>query len=123
MDWNAIGTELILGIIGIVLAGIGTLVTILINKYVKSKELKEILLSLNEVVKVVVADVHQTYVDGLKKGGMFDAEAQKHALELALEKVKVALPTNVHAWLQKNQTDIDTFLKSLIEGAVYTLKK
>lgn len=123
MDWNTIGTEVIVGIIGVIIAGLGTLITVLINKYVKSKELKDILLSLNEVVKTIVADVQQTYVDGLKKDGMFDAEKQKEALNLALEKIKVSLPTNVHTWLQKNQTDIDEYLKSLIEGAVYLLKK
>ena len=123
MDWNAIGTEVIIGIIGFVLATLGTIATILINKYVKNKELKDILLSLNEVVKTIVADVQQTYVDGLKKDGMFDAERQKEALSLALEKVKVSLPCNVSKWLKDNQTDIDGYLKSVIESAVYSLKK
>lgn len=123
MDWNAIGTEVIVSIIGLVIAAIGSLVTFLINKYVKDSKLKNFLLALNEVVKNVVAEVQQTYVDGLKKDGMFDAERQKEALELALEKIKTTLPCDVMKWLKANQTDIDSYLKSLIEGAVYNIKK
>lgn len=123
MDWNAIGTEVIVSIIGVVIAALGSLVTFLINKYVKDSKLKNFLLALNEVVKNVVAEVQQTYVDGLKKDGMFDAERQKEALNLALEKIKTRLPAEVMNWLKANQTDIDTYLKSLIEGAVYNIKK
>lgn len=123
MDWNAIGTEVIVSIIGVVIAAIGSLVTFLINKYVKDSKLKNFLLTLTEVVKNVVAEVQQTYVDGLKKDGMFDAEAQKYALNLALEKIKATLPADVMKWLKENQTDIDVYLKSLIEGAVYNIKK
>lgn len=123
MDWNAIGTEVIVSIIGVVIAALGSLITYLINKYVKDSKLKNFLLTLNEVVKNVVAEVQQTYVDGLKKDGMFDAERQKEALNLALEKIKTTLPCDVMKWLKDNQTDIDAYLKSLIEGAVYNIKK
>lgn len=123
MDWNAIGTEIIIAVIGTIITALGGLATYLINKYVKNNKLKNLLLTLSEVVKVVVGDVQQTYVDGLKKDGMFDKEAQEHALSLALEKIKTRLPEDVMKWLKSNKTDIDDYLKSMIESAVYNIKK
>ena len=84
MNWAEIGTQIITGIIGVLIAGLGTLITVLINKYVKNDKLKTILNSLNETVRNAVSEVYQTYVEALKKDGMFDAEAQKEALNKAL---------------------------------------
>ena len=122
MDWAEIGTQIILGIIGILITGLGTLITFLINKYVKNDQLKRILNSLNETVKNAVSEVYQTYVEALKKDGMFDAEAQKEALSRALEIIKTNLPSDVMAWVQDNYTDIDAYFKSLIEAAIGLLK-
>ena len=122
MDWAEIGTQIILGIIGVLITGLGTLITFLINKYVKNDQLKRILNSLNETVKNVVSEVYQTYVEALKKDGMFDAEAQKEALNKALEIIKTNLPTDVMKWVQDNYSDIDSYFKSQIEAVIGLLK-
>ena len=36
MNWGEIGTQLIIGIIGVIISGLGIVVTYLINKYIKS---------------------------------------------------------------------------------------
>lgn len=123
MDWASIGTEVILGIIGVAITALGTIITFVINKYVKDANLKNILSTLNTVVQSVVQEIYQTYVEGLKCNNMFDGECQKKALEMALEKVKTSLPADISAWLKANYTDIDAYLKTLIESAIYTLKK
>ena len=69
-----------------------------------------------------MSEVYQTYVEALKKDGMFDAEAQKEALSKALEIIKTNLPSDVMAWVQDNYTDIDAYFKSLIEAAIGLLK-
>ena len=122
MNWAEIGTQVIVGIIGVLLTGLGTLITFLINKYIKNDKLKTILSSLNETVRNAVSEVYQTYVEALKKDGMFDAEAQKEALSRALEIIKTNLPSDVIAWVQDNYTDIDAYFKSLIEAAIGLLK-
>lgn len=122
MDWNAIGTQVILGIIGVLITGLGTLITVLINKFVKNDKLKNILSSLNEVVQKAVSEVYQTYVEALKKDGMFDAEAQKEALNKALEIIKTNASKDVMDWLNANYTDIDAYLKSQIEAVIGLLK-
>lgn len=122
MNWAEIGTQVILGIIGILLTGLGTLITFLINKYVKNDKLKTILSSLNEVVKNAVSEVYQTYVEALKKDGMFDADAQKEALNKALEIIKANLPNDVMTWVKENYSDIDSYFKSQIEAVIGLLK-
>ena len=122
MDWAEIGTQVILGVIGVLITGLGTLITFLINKYVKNDQLKRILSSLNETVRNAVSEVYQTYVEDLKKDGMFDFNAQKEALSKELEIIKTNLPTDVMVWVKDNYTDIDGYLKSLVEAAIGLLK-
>ena len=113
---------MIVGIIGVLITGLGTLITLLINKYVKNDKLKTILSSLNETIKNAVSEVYQTYVEALKKDGMFDADAQKQALEKALEIIKTNLPADVMNWVKENYEDIDSFFKSQIEAVIGLLK-
>lgn len=120
--WEQIGTEIILGIIGVVISGLGALISFLINKYVKNNEARTLLNELHEIVKDVVQDVYQTYVDTLKKGGMFDADAQKKALDMALEKINASLSEKLKKWLDANYADAQAFIKTLIESAIFSLK-
>ena len=122
MDWAEIGTQIILGVIGVLITGLGTLITFLINKYVKNDQLKRILSSLNETVRNATSEVYQTYVEALKDTNMFTDAAQKKALEKALIIIKNNLPTDVMDWVKENYTDIDGYLKSLVEAAIGLLK-
>lgn len=122
MNWNEIGTQVILGLIGVVISGLGVIITYLINKYIKNDKLKTIVNSLNELVKNSVLEVYQTYVEALKKDGMFDKEEQEIALNKCLNIVKKNMPMDAHNWLIENQEDIDSYLKFLIESTIGLLK-
>ena len=122
MNWSEIGTQVILGIIGVVISGLGALITYLINKYIKDDKLKTIINSFNELVKNSVLEIYQTYVEALKKDGMFDKIAQKNAQNKCLELIKTNMSADVKKWLEENYTDIDTYLKSKIEATIGLLK-
>ena len=122
MDWAEIGTQVILGIIGVLITGLGTLITYVINKYVKDAKLKNILSSLSEVAKNAASEVYQTYVEALKDRNMFTKEAQEEALNKALQIIKNNLPSEVMQWVTENYADIDAYFKSLIESAIGLLK-
>lgn len=122
MNWSEIGTEIIVAIIGVIISGLGGLITYLINKYVKNDKLKTILNSLHELVKDSVLEIQQTYVEALKKDGMFNAEAQKEALERCLLVIKTNMPKDVKAWLDANVGDLEAYLKTLIESTIGSLK-
>ena len=122
MDWGSIGTQIILAITGVLITAIGTLITYLINKFVKNEKLKNMLTSLNELITNVVLYIRQTYVDTLKKEGKFDLDAQKKAMEQALDKAKKTMPKEMWDWLVANYQDPDGYLRSLIEAKVGFLK-
>lgn len=122
MDWNGIATEIILGVVGLVISTLGILITYLINKYIKNDELKGIVNSLNDLVRNSVLEIYQTYVEALKKCGSFNETAQKEAQERCLALINRNMPEKVHAWLQASFCDIDAYLKSLIEAQIGLLK-
>lgn len=122
MNWNEIGTQIILSIIGVVVSGLGILITYVINKYVKNDELKQIMNSLNELVKTSVLEIQQIYVDEMKCKNVFDKNAQKLAIERCLENIKANMPIKVKSWLESNYTNVDAYLRTLIEAQVKLLK-
>ncbi|MDY5929290.1 MAG: hypothetical protein SPJ27_04555 [Candidatus Onthovivens sp.] len=122
MNWNEIGTQVILGIIGLIISGLGAIVTYLINKYIKNDKLKSIMNSLDELVGNGVLAVYQTYVEALKKDGIFDEIAQKNAYNKCLELINKNMSTDVKKWLVENKDNIDDYLKDLIEAKIASLK-
>lgn len=122
MDWNQIGTQIIIGIVGVIVSGLGIVFTYLINRFIKNDELKQIMNSLNELVKSAVLDIQQTYVDEMKKNNAFDYEAQKRAIEKCLETIKANMPLKVETWLKSNFKDIEGYLRTLIEAQVKLIK-
>lgn len=122
MNWGEIGTQLIIGIIGVLISGLGIYITYLINKFVNDAKLKSILSSLNTLVQNSVLEVYQTYVEAIKKAGKFDAEAQKQALGRCLELIKANMPKDLENWLIANYSDVESYLKSLIEAQIGLLK-
>lgn len=122
MNWGEIGTQVILGILGVVLSSLGVIVTYLVNKYVNDAKLKNILTSLNALVQNSVLEVYQTYVEALKKAGNFDAEAQKLALERCLTLIKANMPKDIETWLKANYSNVENYLKSLVEAQIGFLK-
>ena len=122
MNWNEIGTQVIIGVLGIVISGLGIFFTYLINRFIKNDELKQIMNSLNELVKSAVLEIQQVYVDELKKNKAFDCEAQNRAIQRCLDTVKTNMPIKVETWLKSNFKDVEGYLKTLIEAQVKLLK-
>lgn len=122
MDWNQIGTQVIIAILGVVISGLGIVFTYLINRFIKNDELKQIMTSLNELIKSAVLEIQQIYVDELKKNNVFDYEAQKRAIEKCLETIKANMPKKVEEWLKSNFNDIEGYLRTQIEAQVKLLK-
>ena len=122
MDWGSIGTQIIIAVIGIVMTALGSIVTYLINKYVKDEKLKNMLISLDNLLQNCVTEIQQTYVDSLKKQGKFDSDAQKKALETCLDKAKQTMTIEMWNWLCENYQDPDSYLRSRIESIIGRFK-
>ena len=121
--WEQIGTELILSLIGIIVTGLGLVITHLINKYVKNDTVRGYLNELREIVFDVVQEVQQTYVEDMKAKGFFNKEAQQHACEMALHIIENSLSKELKAWLEKTYPSAEEFIITLIESTICTMKK
>lgn len=121
MNWNEIGTELFLGVIGLLLSTFGLIITYLINKYIKNDKLKTTIASLNELVQACVKEIYQVYVEELKKKDMFDKEAQQKALDMCIDKIEKEMTQDIRQWLNENFGDTRAYLTTLVESSVASL--
>lgn len=65
-----------------------------------------------------VAFANQTYVDALKDAGSFGADAQAHALKLALTALLNSLSPEAKSYIEKNFGDTEAYLTNRIEAEV-----
>lgn len=122
MNWS----EVVISVVSIIVTALAswgvTELTRLINSKIKDANAKEMLSSAVTTVFDVVKQVYQTYVEALKGQNAFTAEAQKEALAKALETIEAILPEKVKAYLTDNFGNMEAWLTTQIEAAIYSLK-
>lgn len=77
---------------------------------------------IQETVTSCVLTTTQTYVETLKKENKFDVEAQKHAFDMTKTAVLSILSEDAKTYMTNIVGDFDTYLTTLIESSVLTLK-
>ena len=122
MNWS----EVVISVVSIIVTALAswgvTELTRLINSKIKDANAKEMLSYAVTTVSDVVKQVYQTYVEALKGQNAFTAEAQKEALAKALETIEAVLPEKVKAYLTDNFGNMEAWLTTQIEAAIYSLK-
>lgn len=89
---------------------------------VKNDNLKFAIEELYKVVDTAVDSTTQTYVESLKKSGVFDAEAQETARKLAIEEAKKNLSAGTKEILQTTYDNLDGYIDDIIQSLI-TKKK
>ena len=84
---------------------------------------KELLAEVTEAVTTAVTYTSQTYVDALKKGGIFDKEAQTEALRKAKDKALALLSESAKDVLAQIYGSLDDYLETMIEAQVRVQKQ
>ena len=84
---------------------------------------KELLAEVTEAVTTAVTYTSQTYVDTLKKNGVFDKEAQLKALEKSKDKTLSLLSASAKSILAEIYGDLDAYLETKIEAEVRAQKQ
>jgi len=79
---------------------------------------KALLDEVTDAVTTAVAYTSQTYVDALKKGGIFDKDAQEIALRTSIYKVTSLLSKSTLDMLEKIYGNSNNYLTSKIEAEV-----
>lgn len=93
-----------------------------LNSKIKDKQALGYLTDAVKVVQTVVKEVYQTYVENLKNTNAFTAEAQKTALNKAIEKAKIIMSTETREYIENNYGDFTVWITSQIESVLYDLK-
>lgn len=100
-----------------------TLLTTWLRSKIKNKKIAEMLSSILNIVTNAVKAVYQTYVENIKGTEEWTVEAQKKALQTALEEAKKQLSKDTIKFIEDTYGNLDDYLTNLIEATLYNLKK
>lgn len=118
--------NILLSALGVLLTGLAgfavTKFTQWINQKIGDSKAANYLSTILEITMNCVKEVYQTYVEKLKEQGSFDADAQKAALDACLTKIKTQLAPELITYITTHFGDMNTYLISLIESTIYSLK-
>lgn len=122
MSWQ----EIIITIVGTVATALASWlvawITSLINTKIKDEKVRACLNSALEVVTRTVKVTYQTYVANIKGTDAWTADAQKNALQLAIDAAKTQLTDEVKNYIAQSGLTLDEWLRQQIEAAIYSLK-
>ena len=122
MNWQEIVITVISAIVTALASWVVSKITTYINTKVKDTKLKGYLNSAVTVVARAVKQKNQTYVENIKGTDFWTEDAQKNALAAALETTKAQLSGDVQKYIQSNFGDLDKWIITQIEAAIYDLK-
>ena len=94
-----------------------------IGAQIDSLDTKELLAEVTEAVTTAVTYTSQTYVDTLKKDGIFNKEAQMEALQKAKDKALALLSESAKDVLAQIYGSLDDYLETMIEAQVRVQKQ
>ena len=78
----------------------------------------EIIYALENIVNKAVITTNQTFVNELKKQGKFDKQAMEEAYNKTFNSIVASLSQSFFEYIDKENVDIDTLLKNMIETSV-----
>lgn len=122
-DWTLIIVALLENIVPLLITALGAV----IFKYLKSKGANDELLKLVQEAYTIfnkcVLNVNQTFVDALKSDGVFDAEAQEEARNMAKEMFMEMISEEMKLALRTLYGSIDKWIETVREADVWSAKK
>lgn len=112
-------------VISPILVALATVIVAYINSLsarlkekVNSEQISKCIDVADDIVRMAVTSVNQTYVDALKKDGVFDKEAQKEALEKSKQLISEMLTDEFKKTICENYVNFDSWLTTKIEQVV-----
>ena len=115
-------TELILSALTAAVLVVGGFAAKALDKFAATNADNKIVKEIASAAADAVAMVSQTYVDGLKAAGNFDAAAQKQALSMALAACLASLSQSAQDYIERTYGDVNSYLTTKIEAEVRAQK-
>lgn len=126
MEWNVILICVVVSIVVPIIAGLLawgiSVLKKLVNEKIDNATLKAVLNDGLTVLENSVKYTYQTYVEGMKDKDIFDADAQKQALQMAKDKALSMLSEGFINMIKDMYGDVNNWLETNIESTIYTLK-
>lgn len=122
MNWQTLVIEIVAAILSAVGAWVLAKVKTLISTKISNEKWRKLADAATSIVSSVVRATYQTYVEGIKGTDAWTKDAQKEALQRALDAAKAQMSAEVKSYIEQNFGDIDEWLTSQIEATIYTLK-
>lgn len=126
MEWNVILICVVVSIVVPIIAGLLawgiSVLKKLVNEKIDNATLKAVLNDGLTVIENSVKYTYQTYVEGMKDKDIFDANAQKQALQMAKDKALSMLSEGFINMIKDMYGDVNNWLETNIESTIYTLK-
>lgn len=97
--------------------------TVKLQESVKNEKMKHLIGIAEGIVAQAVNTVSQTYVDGLKADGVFDAEAQKVAFDKSKAYVYTLMTEDTLNAIRENYGSLDTWVSTKIEENIANNKQ
>lgn len=122
MEWQ----DIILSVLGIVLTGLATWgverLTVFLNSKIKNEKALQFSLDAVGIVTNAAKATYQTYVQSLKDKNMFTVDAQKVALNMAVNQAQSQMSAGLKNYILTNFGDITAWVTGQIEAFLYDLK-
>lgn len=126
MEWNVVLICVVVSIVVPIIAGLLawgiSVLKKLVNEKIDNATLKAVLNDGLTVLENSVKYTYQTYVEGMKDKDIFDADAQKQALQMAKDKALSMLSEGFINMIKDMYGDVNNWLETNIESTIYTLK-
>ena len=113
VQWTEIILKVIESLVGVAGTALCLLLTIWANKHIKDDKIKAHVIELGNIVKNVVLEVTQTYVDKMRKAGTWDDETKKEALTMALTQCQARMSDELKTWVGDTYGDVTAYLLTL----------
>ena len=108
----------VIGIVGVYLTYLASAKIAELKQKTNDETARKYLSLLDDTIANAVLATTQTYVESLKKQGMFDAEAQKEAFKQTYEAVMKVLTEEAIKYITESVGDLDTYVTNKIEATV-----
>lgn len=126
-SWNEILITIVGGLVGIAFTVVSAVLVPMLVAWLKTKTKNEVLTKAIERAGNIIINAAnattQTYVEALKKAGTFDEEAQKTAFNMTMTSVLTLLNDETKQAIIDTYGDLEKWLTTEIEAAVFTSKQ
>ena len=118
IEWTEIILKVIEGLAGLAGTILCYFIIIWANKHIKDEKIKAHIIELANIVKEVVLEVSQTFVDKMQKAGNWNDDTKKEALSMALSKAQSLMSDELKTWVSDTYGDVTAYLTTLIEAQI-----